>query len=278
MILNVTIDGMGSSFTLLYDSMESSSISTSDSESKFDSTLTAIIDGATESSIFVTKTASSNQTTFQIVFFEVVQRDTLQVGTYDSSLINVTNTTVQMGRFPDDLILSLPFRSTSAISLPSEQSVVEDQLHNIISVSCTKTAAGQIYWTHTYDNPPGTVWGTLDNAIDPMCGRYSLKNPTYMFFQFRSQDEITQTTVGAIPWEIYNWVSFVCYNYTSTYHGMHTTLQAFWGQTHMCTHTHIHICACILTSWSMAISKKAKRALVCGQCISKYNTTITVNS
>ena len=64
MILNVTIDGIGSSFTLLHDSMESSNISTSDSERDFDSTLTAIIDGATESSILVTKSAYSNQTTF----------------------------------------------------------------------------------------------------------------------------------------------------------------------------------------------------------------------
>ena len=211
MILNVTINGMESSFTLRYGSMESNSIATSDSESEFVSTLTAIIDGATESSILVTKSVSSNQTTFQIVFFEAVQRNTtLQVGNYNSSLIDVTITIVQMGRFPDDLILSLPTRSTSAISLPSEESVVEDQLHNIISTTCTKTAAGQIYWTHTYDNSLGEVWGTLDNTIDAMCGRYSLKNPTYMILEFRSYDEITQARVGDIPWEIYNWVS---YNY-----------------------------------------------------------------
>ena len=209
MILNVTIDGIGSSFTLLYDSMESSNISTSDSERDFDSTLTAIIDGATESSILVTKSASSNQTTFQIVFFEAVQRNILQVGKFDSSLIDVTITTVQMGRFPDDLILSLATQSTSTISIPSKGSVIEDQLRNIISESCAKTAAGQIYWTHTYDNSPGRVWGTLDNTINPMCGQYSLKNPTYMFVASTSQDEITQNTVSDIPWEIYNWVSCI---------------------------------------------------------------------
>ena len=210
MILTVTIDGMGSSFTLFYGSVESNSIATSDSESEFVSTLTAIIDGATESSILVTKSVSSNQTAFKIVFFEAVQRNTtLQVGNYNPSLINVTITIVQMGRFPDDLILSLPTRSTSAISLPSDESVVQDQLHNIISVSCTKTAAGQVYWTHTYDNSLGEIWGTLDNTIDPMCGRYSLKNPTFMFLRFRSYDEITRTTVGEIPWETYNWVRFL---------------------------------------------------------------------
>ena len=211
MILNVTIDGMESSFTLCYGSIESNSIATSDSEGAFDSTLTAIIDGATESSIIVTKSVSSNQTTFQIVFFEAVQRNTtLQVGNYNSSLIDVTITIVQMGQFPDDLILSLPTRSTNAISLPSEESVVQDQLHNIISATCTKTATGQIYWTHTYDNTLGRIWGTLDNTVDPMCGQYSLKNPTFMFMEFRSFDEITRTRVGDIPWEIYNWVS---YNY-----------------------------------------------------------------
>ena len=210
MILNVTINGMGSSFTLFYGSVESNSIATSDSESEFVSTLTAIIDGANESSIFVTKSVSSNQTTFKIVFFEAVQRNTtLQVGNYNSSLIDVTITVIHMGRFPDDLILSFPTRNTSAISLPSEESVIQDQLHNIISVSCTKTATGQVYWTHTYDNSLGEIFGTLDNTIDSMCGRYSLKNPTFMFLRFRSYDEITRTTVGEIPWETYNWVSLM---------------------------------------------------------------------
>ena len=218
MILDVTINGTGSSFTLHYNSVESINLTTSDSADDFDSAVTAIVDGATGSSIRVNKSASNNSTSFQVVFFEAVQRNnTLQVGRYDSLLIDVTITTVQMGRFPDDLILSFPTRCTNAISLPSEQSVVEDQLHNIISVSCTKTAAGQIYWTHTYDNSPGQVWGTLDNTIDPMCGRYSLKNPTNMFLEFRSQDEITQSTVGEIPWEIYNWVSFVYFIHIMIY-------------------------------------------------------------
>ena len=210
MMLNVIINGTGSSFTLHYNSVESVNLTASNSADDFDSAVTAIVDGATESSIRVTKSASNDSTSFRVIFFEVEQRnDTLQVGRYDSSLIDVTITTVQMGRFPDDLILSFPTRSTSAISLPSEQSVVEDQLHNIISVSCTKTAAGKIYWTHTYDNSPGTVWGTLENTIDPMCGRYSLKNPTFIFVAFTSQDEITQTTIGDIPWEIYNWVGCI---------------------------------------------------------------------
>ena len=210
MILNVNINGAGSTFTLRYGSMETANLATTDSASHLDSAVTAIIDGATESSITVNKSVSSNQTIFKLIFFEAVQRNTLQVGQYDPLLIDVTITTIQTGRFPDDLILSLQTRSTSTISLPSDESVVQDQLHNVISATCTKTATGQIYWTHTYDNTLGRIWGTLDNTVDPMCGQYSLKNPTFMFMEFRSFDEITRTRVGDIPWEIYNWVS---YNY-----------------------------------------------------------------
>ena len=217
MILDVIINGTGSTFTLHYDSMESIYLTASDSADHFDSAVTDIIDGATGSSIRVTKSVFSSLTTFQVVFFEAVMRNSLLVGDYDTSLIDVVITTVQMGGFPDNLILSLQTRSTNAISLPSDESVVEDQLHNIIAVSCTKTATGQVYWTHTYDNSPGEVWGTLDNTIDPMCGRYSLKNPTFIFVAFTSQDEITQTTVGDIPWEIYNWVSCLNNQYTAMY-------------------------------------------------------------
>ena len=195
-ILNVTITGSGSPFTLCYHSMESVNLAASNSTNEFNLAVTAIIDGATESDIRITKIVSDDQT--------------LQVCRYDSSLIDVAITTVQTGRFPDNLILSFPTRSTSAISLPSKQSVVEDQLHNIVSVSCTKTStAGEIYWTHTYDNSHGRVDGILDNSINPMCGRYSLKNPKTIFSSSFSKDEVTNTIVGRIPWETYNWVSFI---------------------------------------------------------------------
>ena len=214
MILNVTVNGTGSPFTLRYGSNETINLTNSNSASQFDSALTAIIYGVTASNIRVTRSVSSGITIFQVVFFEAVLRTaTLQVGTFNSSIIDVTITTIQMGRFPDDLVLSLPsvssvVRSTMAISLPSEEDIVEDQLHSIISASCTKTStAGAVFWSHTYDNSPGRVWGTLDNTIDPMCGRYSLRNPTFIFVAFRSRDEITQTVVGDIPWEIYNYVS-----------------------------------------------------------------------
>jgi len=191
--------------------MESVNLAASNSTNEFDLAVTAIIDGATESDIRITKIVSDDQTTFQVAFFKAkLQNTTLQVCRYDSSLIDVAITTVQTGRFPDNLILSFPTRSTSAISLPSKQSVVEDQLHNIVSVSCTKTAtAGEIYWTHTYDNSPGRVDGILDNSINPMCGRYSLKNPKTIFSSSFSKDEVTNTIVGRIPWETYNWVSFI---------------------------------------------------------------------
>ena len=229
MILNVTINGTGSSFTLRYGSMESVNLTNRNSASQFDAAVTTIIEGATGSDIRVSRTVSSGLTTYQVVFFEAVLRNTtLQVGRYNSSLINVTISTIQMGRFPDDLILRLPIlsstggnllvRSTMAILLPSEQDAMEDELHNIISASCTATAtSGEIFWTHTYDNSPGRVWGTLDNTIDPMCGRYSLKNPTEVFRSFTSRDEITQTVAGNVPWEVYNWVSFINYSCVCIY-------------------------------------------------------------
>ena len=218
MIINVTITGTGSSFTLCYGSMESIDLTTSHSASQFDSAVTAIIDGATRSNIRITKSASGNQTTFQVIFFVVLRNTTLQVGRYNSSLIDVTITTIQMERFPDNLILNFPSRNTGEISLPSEQSVLINQLFSIISVSCTKSStSGEIYWTHTYENTLGPLWGTRDNSIDPMCGRYSLKNPTYAFRAFESTNDITPKTVGNIPWEIYNWVNYVLCTYVHIY-------------------------------------------------------------
>jgi len=142
------------------------------------------------------------------VFFEATQRTaTLEAGEYNASLIDVTINTVQTDRFPNDLVLSLPNRMTDTIPLPdSDNNFVEDQLHDIISVTCTKPSAGQIYWTHSYEDTTGRLWGTRDNTIDPQCGRYSLKNPWVIFRQSTSVDDITGTTVGNIPVEIYPWV------------------------------------------------------------------------
>ena len=206
MILNVTVNGTDAPFTLRYGSMESAELTNKFSASQFDRAITDIIAG---SNIRVTQSTSSEQTIYQAVFFEAVLRNaTLQVGSYNSSLVNVTITTIQMGRFPNNLILSLLTRNTDPIPLPSEQGVVEDQLHSLISATCSKTAtSGQVFWSHTYDNSPGRVFGTLDNTIDPMCGRYSLKNPTEIFRASTSRNEITQEVVrDNIPWDAFRWV------------------------------------------------------------------------
>jgi len=215
MILNITITGPKSSpFTLQYNSSESISLTASRSANQVDSAVTGIIDGATGSSIQVTRSVVDDQTTFQVVFFEATRRTTtLEVGEYNASLIDVTINTVQMGRFPDDLILGLPNRMTDTIPLPeSDNNFVEDQLHDVISVTCTKSPAGQIYWIHNYDDTTGRLWGTRDNTIDPQCGRYSLKNPRVIFRQSVSRDDITGATLGDIPVEIYQWVSFYHYS------------------------------------------------------------------
>ena len=217
MILNVTVNnGTDAPFTLRYGSMESVELTNRFSASQFDRAITDIIAG---SNIRVTRSTSSEQTIYQAVFFEAVLRNTtLQVGSYNSSLVNVTITTIQMGRFPNNLILSLLTRNTDPIPLPSRQGVVEDQLHSLISATCSKTAtSGQVFWSHTYDNSPGRVFGTLDNTIDPMCGRYSLKNPTEIFRAYTSQDEITQEVVrDNIPWDAFRWVCTICMYYLYT--------------------------------------------------------------
>ena len=209
MIVNITVTGSTSlSFTLQYGSSESTSLTASSSASQFDSAVTAIIDGASGSDIVVTKSVVDNQTIFQVVFFEVTQRtDTLQVGSYDSSLNTIDIDTIQMSRYPTDLVLGLSSRQTETISLPdSADSIVEDQLYDIISVTCTKSPAGQVYWSHSYDGTTGAIWGTLDNSVDPQCGRYSLKNPYIVFRASASEDDSTREEVSNIPVVIYQWV------------------------------------------------------------------------
>ena len=209
MILNVTITGSASSpFTLRYGSSESTSLTASTSETQFDSAVTAIINGANASSIIVTKSVVDDQTTFQVVFFEATQRTTtLEIGQYDSSFITIAIVTVQMGRFPNDLMLGLSTRMTDTISLPdSDNNFIVGQLHDIISVTCTKSSAGQIYWTHSYDGTTGHISGTFDNTVNPQCGRYSLKNPFTVFTATASVDDITGNTMPPYPVAVYNWV------------------------------------------------------------------------
>ena len=205
-IENITIDGTGSSFTLLYGLSESTSLTTDVSASEFESAIIDIIFGATEDDIAVVKDTIDYQTIFQVIHFRDVPYN-LEVGEYDSVTMSIVITTTQMGRFPNNLVLSFPTRDSNIIPLPSSSSIIQEELYDMISVSCTKTStAGAVYWTHTYDKSPGRVWGTLDNTIDAMCGQYSLKNPTTVFRALASQDEVTQATKEEIPWEIYNWV------------------------------------------------------------------------
>lgn len=212
-MVDITIDGTGSSFTLLYDSAESTSLTTDTTASDFESAVIAIVPGATEDDVTVIKDNNDDQTIFQVIFFkDVLNSNDLEVGEYDSLTMSIDITTTQMGRFPDNLVLSFPTRDSDIIPLPSSSSVIQEELYEMISVSCTRTpTSGAVYWTHTYDNSPGRVWGTLDNTINAMCGQYSLKNPTTVFRALASQDEVTQAIKEEIPWDTYNWVSYCKY-------------------------------------------------------------------
>jgi len=209
LILNVTINGSASSpFTLQYNSSESASLTASSSASQFDTAVTAIINGASGSDIVVAKSVVDDQTIFQVVFFEATQRSaTLEVGEHNSSFINVTIQTIQIGRFPTDLVLGLPTRITDPIPLPDSNNVfLRDQLYGLISVKCTKSSPGQIFWSHNYDDTTGDVWGNRYNLIDPQCGRYSNINPTRVFQAGNSRDDITGEVKGNAPVTVYNWV------------------------------------------------------------------------
>ena len=209
MIMNITINGTGSSFTLRYGLSESTDLTTDTTASQFGSALIAIIDGANETDIVVVKYTIDEQTIFEVIFFKDLLNNNLEVGEYNSVTMDIDINTIQTGRFPSDTVLSFPSRYSDLILLPTTSSIIEEELYNMISVSCIKTAAGQVYWIHTYDNSPGRVWGTVDNTIDAMCGQYSLKNPTTVFRALASQDEVTQATKDEIPWEIYNWVKIL---------------------------------------------------------------------
>ena len=211
MIINITINGTGSPFTILYGSSVSTNLTTDTSASQFQSAITAIIDGAVEDDIMVVKHSIDNQTIFQVITFEGLLNNSLEVGEHNSLSLSIDIVIVQMGRYPANLVLSFPTRNSSTISLPSNSSVIKQELYKMISVSCNKTSTAAesdaVYWEHTYDNSPGRVWGILDNSIDPMCGRYSLKNPTTIFRALASQDELTQMIKDEIAWETFNWVN-----------------------------------------------------------------------
>lgn len=170
----------------------------------------AIIDGADEADIMVDKDSTDDLTIFQVMLFkDLLNNHSLEVGENDSLTVDIDISTIQTGRFPNDMVLKFPPRNTDNISLPSSSSIIEGELYDMISVSCNKTsAAGAIYWTHTYDNSTGRVWGTVDNTINAMCGQNSLKNPTTVFRALASQDEVTQAIKEEIPWAIYNWVKY----------------------------------------------------------------------
>lgn len=192
---------------MCYGSSESTDLTTDTTASQFKAALIAIIDGADETDIVVVKYTTDEQTIFEVIFFKDLLNSDLEVGEYNSVTMDIDIDTIQTGRFPSDMVLSFPSRYSDSILLPNTSSTIEAELYNMISASCSETPAGEVYWTHTYDHSPGRVWGTVDNTINAMCGQYSLKNPTTVFRALASQDEVTQVTRDAIPWEIYNWVN-----------------------------------------------------------------------
>lgn len=94
--------------------------------------------------------------------------------------------------------LSLAGRTTNSIHINAEASDLKQELQNMTGWYCSyQTTQERAYYYNGFEkSPQGPLWGERVFKTRPNCGRFSLKNPKYLFYGGQTKDILGRVLKG----------------------------------------------------------------------------------
>ena len=105
-------------------------------------------------------------------------------------------------------LFSLGFgpRITELLPHQIEPSDLESNITQLFSTVCSRSITGSVFFADTYENDvPRFNNPVVDNSVEALCGRYSVRNPRHVYYVGQSRDELTEEvyvetlTIGSNP-------------------------------------------------------------------------------
>ena len=110
-----------------------------------------------------------------------------------------TTPTVQSLSAAPSFSLGLGNRATSSLTVTTPTTEMRDAVWQLFNTNCQRNLGGLQFWVDTFEiNLAGRVSGTLDDKVEPYCGRYSLKHPMALWFNNHPAREGVMNNVGTL--------------------------------------------------------------------------------
>jgi hypothetical protein len=180
-------------YQLSFGDNVTSMLTEDDTESTITSSLNELHSVKMMGSVSV-KINKSDSDVIELTIIYISEMDPIQ----DIMVLNHTDYTsqiIQTYSKPSDFTLRFdPTRQTDPISITETAANVTAKIMDLFTTKCQLSGAGDIFFKDSYDVLVQTgTFGSYDNSREPYCGRYSNKNPGYIFRTNNLRDERTNT-------------------------------------------------------------------------------------
>ena len=110
---------------------------------------------------------------------------------YESSVIEKN--------FLRDFQLGFESRNTEPLSPGIEPSDLRSNITELFATECTRTITERVFFSDTYEYDVRRFNSPLvDNSVEALCGRYSVRNPRHVYYTGQSVDELTGKTQNQV--------------------------------------------------------------------------------
>lgn len=87
-----------------------------------------------------------------------------------------------MSHATTEFTISLGSRTTESVNGTTSADDVENELYKLITTECSVSNEGNILIHDDYENSSPVRWGgSFDNFNEPYCGRFSIRNPRFIY-------------------------------------------------------------------------------------------------
>ena len=185
------------SFQLQFVASTTTMLTTPLTTSVIESALNSLPSIASVGSVQVRIQDTSETLTIQVIFVS------LQTNISNITIVNgegfQTTSTVQSLSAAPSFSLGLGNRATSSLTVTTPTTEMRDAVWQLFKTICQRTLGGLQFWVDTFDiNLAGRVSGTLDDKVEPYCGRYSLKHPMALWYYNHPAREGVMNNVGTL--------------------------------------------------------------------------------
>jgi hypothetical protein len=193
-------------YQLSFNENATSTLTEDDVESTITSSLNDLQSVQMMGSVLVKMNKSADPDAIELTIIFISEMDPIP-DVYVINHTNYTSTISQPAFVPSYFTVGFDsIRQTDPIPSIDSPVNVSDKIIDLFATKCQRSGAENIFFINSYET------GSHDNTVEPYCGRFSNKNPTYIFRSGILKDDRTNSPHSRVTLTAFGY-KYVCFAY-----------------------------------------------------------------